>query len=201
MRVVLLGPEASPITPIVGDFFVAATEDPVDLDFVSKYSPEMLVSFGYRHIVSQDVLDAVAHRSVNIHISLLPWNRGSDPNFWSWLMNTPKGVSIHWMSSGLDKGALIAQKAVDLDATLTLRSSYELLHSEAVDLFRITWEELKRGETVSLPQSPGGSYHSSKDKAPFFAQLSNGWDTPCSEVLKLGQDAGLWISDSETQSP
>ena len=40
-------------------------------------------------------------------MSFLPYNRGSHPNFWSFVENTPKGVSIHEVSNGIDDGDII----------------------------------------------------------------------------------------------
>src|SRR4051812_8248946 len=59
---------------------------------------DFLVSFGYRYKVTPDVLARFGWRAINLHISLLPWNQGADPNLWSFLENTPKGVTIHAMT-------------------------------------------------------------------------------------------------------
>jgi len=40
----------------------------------------------------------------------LPYNKGSHPNFWSFIENSPKGVSIHEIDEGIDTGKLIASK-------------------------------------------------------------------------------------------
>lgn len=201
MRVVFLGPKSSPIVQIIEDYLVATHEDPLDVDFIRNHSVELVVSFGYRHIVTPDVLTALQHRALNIHISHLPWNRGSDPNFWSWLTNTPKGVSIHWMSSGLDKGSLIAQNGIQLEDTMTLRGSYDLLQASAVQLFRSNWHSIKEGSASAIKQTEIGSYHSSREKEQYFRMLSDGWDTPCSEVLRIGKDLGLWVNGAAPQNP
>lgn len=201
MRVVFLGPNSSPIVQMIEDSLVATHEDPLDVDFVHNHSVELLVSFGYRHIVPPDVLTALQHRALNIHISYLPWNRGSDPNFWSWLTNTPKGVSIHWMSSGLDKGSLIAKDQIELDDSMTLRSSYDLLQASAAQLFRSHWHSIKGGSASAIKQTGSGSYHSSREKEKYFRMLSNGWDTPCSEVLRIGNDLGLWVNGAAPENP
>ena len=43
-------------------------------------------------------------------MSYLPWNRGADPNFWSILEDTPKGVTIHIMDESIDTGDILYQK-------------------------------------------------------------------------------------------
>ena len=69
-----------------------------------------MVSYGYRKIVLADVIDKMAGEIINLHISYLPWNRGANPNFWSFIDDTPKGVTIHEMSADLDKGRILCQK-------------------------------------------------------------------------------------------
>ena len=66
-----------------------------------------------------------------MHISLLPWNRGYHPNIWSFLEDTPKGVTIHYINEGIDTGDIIVQKEIVIDEDKeTLKSSYEILHEK-----------------------------------------------------------------------
>ena len=69
---------------------------------------------------------------INIHISMLPWNCGADPNFWSWFYATPKGVSIHCIDSGIDTGGLLTQAEIMFPAGETLRTSYDRLMEHAI---------------------------------------------------------------------
>jgi methionyl-tRNA formyltransferase len=116
MRVLLLTPLPHYLADAIttaGDSYDVSMEPPErwvgDVDFV--------VSFGYRHIISARYINALHGRLINIHISLLPWNRGADPNFWSWFDRTPKGVTIHAIDAGVDTGDVLAQ----FDAGIMLR--------------------------------------------------------------------------------
>ena len=44
---------------------------------------DLIVSYGYRHILSSSFLTFCNCPVVNLHISYLPFNRGAHPNFWS----------------------------------------------------------------------------------------------------------------------
>src|SRR5690606_983365 len=102
MRVLILAgteAQADALREVVGDVPWTSEKDIPEAD--------LLVSFGYRHILKDLSVPAV-----NIHISMLPWNRGADPNFWSWLDHTPKGVTVHLMDQGIDTGPIIAQREV-----------------------------------------------------------------------------------------
>jgi len=124
---------------------------------------DLAVSYTYRYILTRDILAALNHNVVNIHNSYLPWNRGADPNLWSLAGDTPRGVTLHYIDTALDKGYIIAQKLVGKDETETLRSSYEALDMAAKELFKEAfvfykdWPEMKK-----LPLGKG-SYHSLKD--------------------------------------
>ena len=71
---------------------------------------DWVVSYGYSHIIKQDMIDKAKNPIINLHISYLPFNKGADPNFWSWLENTLKGVTIHQIDKGIDTGDILIQK-------------------------------------------------------------------------------------------
>ena len=51
-----------------------------NLDFIRKNKFDFLISYGYRYIISEDVLLFFKEKAINLHISLLPYNRGSRLN-------------------------------------------------------------------------------------------------------------------------
>ena len=50
---------------------------------VRQLAPSFIVSFNYRHLIPREVLELLPGRIINLHTSLLPYNRGSGPNFFS----------------------------------------------------------------------------------------------------------------------
>lgn len=128
--------------------------------------PEWVVSYNYRHIIKSHILSLLPGRVINLHVSLLPWNRGADPNLWSFIDDTPKGVSIHHIDAGLDTGPLIVQRKMDFDPVAeTLETSYVKLHAEIQGLFRENWDMLLAGRLPGRQQPSGGSFHTLKDSA------------------------------------
>ena len=101
----------------------------------------------------------------------MPWNRGANPNQWSWIENTPKGVTIHFLSSGLDKGDIIAQRLVDFGSAETFRTSYQRLNEEIVDLFKQIFPYITIWEEMAKKPIGKGSYHSVADFAPYKEKL------------------------------
>ncbi len=186
MKVLFLGPADSPLLEYlesVEDEVVSASE-PIDMAFIEKHRPDFIVSYGYRHIIKKDILDRYDGRAVNLHISLLPWNRGADPNFWSFIENTPKGVTIHYLDQGVDTGDIIVQKQVGFSDADTLRTSYDILQSEIQKLFKENWSQILTGECRRIRQEGEGSLHKLKDKEPLLYLLTDGWDTPISTLEK-----------------
>lgn len=79
----------------------------------------------------------------NLHISLLPYNREASPNFFSFIENTPKGVTIHQIDEVLDTGPILAQKELFFDESKeTFASSYEKLILEIQMLFKENWSSI-----------------------------------------------------------
>lgn len=187
MRVLLLSPYGENIARVIkdaGDTIVDWDNPLEDEDFV--------VMFGHPHIFKPSLIEGYggSEKIVNIHTSLLPWNRGAHPNFWSWYDDSPKGVSIHFVDEGVDTGPIIASEMTFFDKDHeTLKSTYDHLLQQAERLFERMWPTIRRG-TTGLRQAPeSGSFHKKKDLEPIWPKLSKGWDTPVAEVMKLGVEA------------
>jgi methionyl-tRNA formyltransferase len=165
-------------------------DDAPDADFI--------VSHGYRHILKPPLLDRFAGRIVNIHISLLPWNRGADPNFWSWFDATPKGVTLHGIDAGVDTGEILAQTEASFGAGETLRTSYARLQAIAAALFEASWPAVRVGALEGVVQVGPGSYHRTRDKAPWWDLLPLGHDTPVEVVEAMGREARLSAGGSQS---
>lgn len=162
---------------------VFQTMEKVTPEFINQLNPTFLISYGYRYILKKDVLDKFPGKAINLHISYLPWNRGADPNFWSFVENSPKGVTIHHLDEGIDTGDIIVQKRVFFKPEVhSFSSTYRILHFEMESLFKENWQVIKSGNCPRMRQRSGGSFHAAKDKKKFWYYLTKGWDTPISEL-------------------
>ncbi len=134
------------------------------LERIQELKPSYMISFNYRYIVKQDVLDYMQGKVINLHCSYLPYNRGSSPNFFSFIENTPKGVTIHKMEAGLDTGDIYAQKELFFDEEIeTFATTYDALIQAMTELFIEHWEAIKENRLQPVPQSEGGTYHTMAD--------------------------------------
>ena len=136
----------------------------------SRY--EMVVSFGYKKILSSKTIEACMRPPINLHISFLPYNRGFYPNFWAWYDNTPHGVSIHHIDKKIDLGDIIIQKQVFFDEEITLSKSYNTLIRNVEDLFIHNKDKILSYNYTPKKQKTRGTIHNKID-LPHF---KGGWD-------------------------
>lgn len=143
---------------------VYKVENKLTPEMVKQLAPSFIVSFNYRHIVSEEVLRLMQGRVINLHTSFLPFNRGSAPNFFSFWDNTPKGVTIHLMDKGLDTGDILCQRELVFDEEQeTFASSYDKLLEEVKELFKANWEKIKAGQLVPCRQTGEGTCHRKRE--------------------------------------
>lgn len=192
MKILFLGAPDSPVLSWLrqqGED-VYSTLDKITVDYVIENKFDFLISYGYRHILKKEILDLFPNRAINLHISYLPYNRGTDPNFWSFIDGTPKGVTIHYLDEGVDTGDIIVQKEVVFDSleTETLASSYQKLHTEIQNLFFQNWEAIKNQKCSRRKQVGNGTVHKKKDKDALLHVIEkDGWNTKLSVLVDYGK--------------
>jgi len=159
MKILYLGPKSKILNILQQSYNVTQTEEKVN--DLSPY--EWVISYGYRHILKKENIESAKNSIINLHISLLPYNRGADPNYWSWVEDTPKGVTIHKIDEGIDTGDIFIQKQVEFNNNETLSSSYNKLKTEIETLFINCFEDIFNGKLKCIPQKGKGTIHYTKD--------------------------------------
>ena len=74
---------------------------------------DLVVSFGYKKLISKEILKNFKKPMINLHLGYLPYNRGSHPNFWSFAENTPSGITIHKIEEGINRGKILYQNSTE----------------------------------------------------------------------------------------
>jgi hypothetical protein len=158
-----------------------------DIDTISE-DYDLVISFGYRFIINQKVLENCSAPVINLHMSLLPWNRGAHPNFWSFWDNTPSGVTIHLVNSKIDAGLILFQASTLLDPEIeTFRTSYNKLFTEIENLFDSNMHKILNLEFNPKPQRGVGTFHYIKDFPMDFA----GWDSNIKNEIERLESVGF----------
>ena len=128
---------------------------------------DFILSFGFSKIISANIIKKLKKPIFNIHLSYLPFNRGAHPNFWSFIENTPAGVSIHEIDKGIDTGNIIFRKKINFNAGLnkfsTFKKTYNYLFLEAEKLFKKNFNKIYNKKYKKISNNLKGTFHYKKD--------------------------------------
>jgi len=178
MKILYLGPNNNGVYDFLNhNYNITTTEEKITPKMLDKF--DWVVSYGYRHILKKEHINSSKNPIINLHISYLPWNKGADPNYWSWIDNTPKGVTIHAINEGIDTGDIFIQTEMYLENDETLSSSYNKLKKEIETLFIDNFENIIKGSILPQTQPQGGSLHYVKD----FPGVES-WDIKVKDLIK-----------------
>ena len=152
---------------------------------IENMKPDIIVSYNYNYIIKKEIIDFMNGNIINLHISLLPYNRGASPNFWSFIDDTPKGVTIHYIDKGVDTGDIIAQKELFFDETCeTFKSTYNKLNSSIKELLYEKWDDIINKRIVPIVQNGSGSCHRIDDLKKLRERVRFNWDDNISFVKR-----------------
>ncbi len=80
---------------------------------LAEHRVELIALAGFMRVLTPDFVSHWAGRLINIHPSLLPSFRGLDTHSRALAEGVRlHGCTVHWVSHGVDEGAIIAQAAV-----------------------------------------------------------------------------------------
>lgn len=153
------------------------------LHLAASYHPEVILSFYYRYMIPQPVLDLAPAGAFNLHGSLLPRYRGRAPVNWV-LVNGEKetGVSLHRMIAKPDAGELVGQEAVAIAPEDTAYTLYRKLEGAAEVLLDRTLPLIRSGAAPSsVLDLAAGSYFSGRK--PEDGRIDWGW--PADRIYNL----------------
>lgn len=148
---------------------------------------DCVISYGYRHILNQDVIDGFDCPIFNLHISYLPYNRGAHPNFWSFYDNTPSGVTIHLIDGGVDTGPIVKQQYVNFnESDDTFIKTYAVLIEHIENLFLEFLPSLLSDSWNARPQRGVGTHHCVKDLPSNFTDWNSNIEQELARLDKEG---------------
>tara|TARA_Y100001963_G_scaffold9243_1_gene11890 strand:- start:3034 stop:3585 length:552 start_codon:yes stop_codon:yes gene_type:complete len=182
MNILFLGYEENQIVDFLKEKNdVVVWDAKVNPEFVSQF--DYVISYGYTHIIKKDVIDVSKNGIINLHISYLPWNRGAHPNFWSFIDDTKKGVTIHLIDEGIDTGDILFQKEIIFNTEEdTFEKTYDRLREEIEFLFIKNWNNIINGNYNLIPQNKDeGSFHFVKNLEKY--NLVSGWKTKIKDII------------------
>jgi methionyl-tRNA formyltransferase len=150
---------------------------------IRQMSPDIIFSFYYRNLLSDEILSIPPAGAYNLHGSLLPAYRGRCPVNWV-ILNGEKitGVTLHHMIDKADAGDIVGQKEVPIYADDTAFSLFNKLCGKAGELLDEVLPLIIEGEALRMPQD--------NEKATYFGgrKPEDGeidWDRPAGRIYDL----------------
>jgi len=135
---------------------VYAPEDvnhPLWVERIRAMAPDVIFSFYYRHLLSDDIVSLAPKGAFNLHGSLLPRYRGRAPLNWV-LVNGEKetGVTLHRMVKRADAGNIMGQLKVQIDDADVALTLHRKVCSAAQTLLRDVLPQIATGDIIETVQ-------------------------------------------------
>ena len=97
--------------------------------FIDTLSPDLIVLAGFMRILGPKITSKFSNIMINLHPSLLPLYPGLNTHEKVIENKDPfHGISIHYVSSELDAGPLIAQGSINISKDETLENMIKRIH-------------------------------------------------------------------------
>ena len=149
------------------------------LDSLDFQKRDLLISDRTSFIFEKEWLSSNTLLKVNVHPSLLPRHRGSFPIFWSALLGSKWGVTLHKIEEGIDDGPIVDQVEISYDDTCSFRDLYEKYRSVTQIILEEMVIKFAKGYNFEGTPQPKITFnpHTVKKSKKLFEKLSAGWDT------------------------
>jgi methionyl-tRNA formyltransferase len=132
-------------------------KDPALVQRLAALQPELLIVVAYGRLLPPEILALPAVGPLNIHASLLPRYRGAAPINWALIQGESEtGVTIQWMETELDAGAIFLQERVPILEEDNFGVLYDKLAERGAALLLQALETLRRDESIKQPQPREG---------------------------------------------
>jgi UDP-4-amino-4-deoxy-L-arabinose formyltransferase/UDP-glucuronic acid dehydrogenase (UDP-4-keto-hexauronic acid decarboxylating) len=153
------------------------------IGMIREIFPEVIFSFYYRNLLSNDILMIPSAGSFNLHGSLLPAYRGRSPVNWVLVNGEGRtGVTLHHMLKAPDAGDIVGQKEVPIEFEDTAYTLYQKLCVKEKELLEEVLPLIKRGIAPRVAQNLSqGSYYGGR--RPDDGKID--WSWPVMKIYNL----------------
>jgi methionyl-tRNA formyltransferase len=163
---------------------------------IEGLAPDVGVVVAYGRILPGALLEVPRFGFVNVHFSLLPAYRGPAPVQRAIMDGaTHTGVSIIFVTEGMDEGPVLAVRPVAIDADDTAGSLGARLSEAGAALLVDTLRDLERGAVEARPQDDSAATYAPK-VSPDEARID--WASSCASVRNLvralNPEPGAWTT-------
>jgi len=122
---------------------------------IRALAPDLLVVAAFGQIFPPALLAAATRGAINLHYSLLPRHRGASPIQAAILAGDREtGVSVMWMTEGLDEGPILLVRRMRIEAEDDAASLGSKLAHLAAECLVEALDRIERGEAPRVAQDP-----------------------------------------------
>jgi len=115
-------------------------------DLIKGLSPDLIIVCGWRQLISEDILSIPARGVVGFHPTMLPYGRGPAPIINTILKGeTVSGLSMFYVTKGLDDGDIIAQKEFRIEKDDHANDVYDKIIKAGKHLVKKYLPQVARG--------------------------------------------------------
>lgn len=147
------------ITPLCREYGVPyyCTEAPNDdqtFQFIMDCRPDMVYCFGWSHLISERIIEAIPHGIVGFHPAALPHNRGRHPIVWALALGLESTASSFFMiEKEADTGAIVSQCPIPISYSDTAATLINKILACGVEQVVELWSAFERGTVRFRPQN------------------------------------------------
>jgi methionyl-tRNA formyltransferase len=165
-------------------------------NILRKANPDLLLLYGTK-IIKPNILSVPTTGTLNSHSAILPKFRGSRSEFWILYYGEPEraGVTIHWVTPGLDEGDIFIQERLIVDDGDTPRTLREKSRALSGKLFLMAIKSIAEGKLMRISQNINEFTKFRRPKPEDVEAYSTGY--PLGRVKK----AMGWFLNSGIQNP
>ncbi len=138
----------------------SALYEPDTLNALKALKLDLVILAWWPHIILKPLFPISRLGFLNMHPSLLPYNRGKHYYFWNIVEGAPFGVTLHTINEDIDSGHIAFQQPLDTRWVDTGRSLRDRALGAMVDIFREHFDRIVAGELPRIPvDTSQGSFH------------------------------------------
>ena len=169
---------------------------PAVIEELKKRSIDLVLLLWWPGIIKGEAIAAATIGWINLHTSLLPYNRGMYPYYWAIVEGTPFGATLHFINEKIDAGAILFQREIPIAITDTGESLYARLMETALDLFKTNYHKITRLDFTPREQEKTKvTFHLAKDIEP-HSQIDLEKAYRARELLDIIRARTFWNGNS-----
>lgn len=152
-------------------------------NILTQIKPDIAFAIGWRYLINEETYRIPGKGMLILHDSLLPKYRGFAPMNWA-IINGEKetGVSLFYISEGVDSGPIIDQASTEISLDDTAKTVDERLIKLYEDLIIRNLPQLESGQAKGIPQDENKASYTCK-RTPDDGEIN--WQNPALHIHNL----------------